>query len=125
MFGCMSTDETETDEIETEADVDSPDKETVKSWVKEAIEDLLSQVPGERVVNPKAEPEAEAPATIKEIEKAAREAVEAAMGPLREAIEAKPKPKPKPKAKPAPEPEPQPSTGQTVNRLRSFLWGDQ
>ena len=109
--------ESELDEIQNE---DNPvNKETVQQWVKEALADFLgSESPTEQKKEKPIEH-----LTLKDIERASREAVEAAMTPLRQTLEQKTKPKAKPKEKPTPEPEPTPSAGEAVNKLRTWFWG--
>lgn len=62
-----------------------------------------------------------APVTIKQIEDAARAAVEDAMGPLREALEEKTTKKPTTKPKVEPEPTPTISSG---SKLKKWMWGE-
>ena len=116
------TEEIETDETETEHETDTIDKATVQGWVREVIEDALSQMPGEGTVAPTKVESDDAPITLREIERISRETVEAAMAPLRESLE---KPKPNPKAKPKPEPEPktEPVHKEVKSKLSSWLWG--
>lgn len=94
--------------------------------LKEAIREVIAELGlGASSDEPKGgstedEPE---PITVKDIEAAARRAVEEAMEPLREAVAKKSTPKAKPKAKPAPEPEPSPAEGKG-NKWRKLVWGD-
>ena len=60
------------------------------------------------------------PVRLRDVEAAAKRAVQEAMAPLLEAK--KETAKAKPKAAPKPEPEPTPATG---NRLRAILWGTE
>jgi hypothetical protein len=69
--------------------------------------------------SPPEEPPAE-PVRLRDVEAAAKRAVQEAMAPLLEAK--KETAKAKPKAAPKPEPEPTPATG---NRLRAILWGTE
>ncbi|MEI6045037.1 MAG: hypothetical protein WCS37_11850 [Chloroflexota bacterium] len=101
-----------------------PDEETVKSWVKDALEDFLSLIPGAE--SPKAaspDEEADEPVTLRAIEKATRRAVEEAMAPLRAAAKPKAKPAAKPETKAKPEPEAPPANPQ-VSKIRKLMWGE-
>jgi len=118
------TEKIETDENENESETDTIDKATVQGWVREVIEDALSQLPGEGTVTPTKVESDDAPITLREIERISRETVEAAMAPLRESLE-KPKPKPKTKPKPEPEPKTEPVTKEVKRSLSSWLWGEE
>lgn len=110
--------EADTDELEESANVDEA---TVKGWVKEAIESILAEIPGEGSVQP--ERDLDAVPTLREMERIARETVEAAMAPLREAPKKKAAAKPKPK--PEPEPQAAPVQKEIKNKLQKFLWGEE
>jgi hypothetical protein len=116
------TEEIENEETELDDETDTIDKATVQGWVREVIEDALSQLPGEGSVAPTKANTDNAPVTLREIERISRETVEAAMAPLRESLE-KPKPKAKPKPKPEPEPKTEPVTKEIKTKLSSWLWG--
>jgi hypothetical protein len=110
--------ENDSDELEESSSVDEA---TVKGWVKDAIESILAEIPGEGTVQP--ERDLEAPVTLREMERIARETVEAAMAPLREAPKKKVASKPKPK--PEAEPEAAPINKEIKNKLQKFLWGEE
>jgi len=118
--------EEETSEVE---ETEELTESTVKGWVREAIEDVLGRIPGEGTVETAKEEADETNLSIRQIEAAARKAVEEAMEPLKASIEKSTKPAkkaaPKPKPKPEPAVEESPSkTATTGAKLRKFMWGD-
>ena len=119
------TDETENENDEPdELEANEPEyvtKDSLIETVREIVQELVTGIP--ETTKPTNEPEG--PITLRDIEKASREAVEAAMEPLRAALESKPKPKPKKKAEPVAHVEPTPATNEKKNKLQSFLWGEQ
>jgi len=104
-------------EQETVSDLDS-----IRSMIRQELESILGQIPGEGVVQP--QKNLDAPVTLREIERISREKVEAEMAKLRDELKPKEKPKPKPKPKPEPEPKAAPPVKEVKNKLRSILWGD-
>lgn len=121
MVRSMTTnDETpETDEPET------LDKSTVQGWVRETLEDILNDLPSDE--DPSGEEESSSSLSVRQIEDAARKAVEEAMAPLLDAAgKAKSSAKKVPakkvtKAKPADEESP---AKITKSRLHRALWGE-
>ena len=129
----MATDETPIEELEEDSEASpaaSIDESTVKGWVREAIEDVLSIIPGEGSVKPPKDlDEEEGPLTLRQIEAASRRAVEEAMKPLRAALEAKPKPRkpstPKLEGEAAAKPEAEATPANpTVSKIRKLMWGE-
>ena len=126
MVQIMADDETPEEETK---EIEELTESTVKGWVREAIEDVLSQIPGEGTVETAKEEADETNLSIRQIEAAARKAVEEAMGPLKASIEKSTKPAkkaaPKPNPKPQPAVEESPSKTMTTGaKLRKIMWGD-
>ena len=100
-----------------------PEAASIRAMIRQELESILGQIPGEGVVQPSKD--LDAPVTLRDLERISRETVEAAMAPLREA---QPKPKPKP-AKPKPKLEPEPAAPlaakEVKSKVRSWLWGDE
>ena len=81
----MAKNETSEEVEEVEEEVEetaSVDEATVKTWVKEALEDFLPRLGG-KVEETEEEVEQTSSLTLKDIEEATRRAVEEAMKPLR------------------------------------------
>ena len=124
----MTNDETNHQEEQEQESPESPapvTEETVKAWVKEALSDFLPGQGEQQSAVVESEDETDEPVTIKAMEAAARKAVEEAMEPLKASLS---KPKKATPKKPTPrkvqeEEEPVPVSG--MNKLRTFLWGDE
>ena len=100
-------------------DAGSIDHDTLKGAIREVITELGLTGGSDDDDQGGSDPE---PITVKDVEAAARRAVEDAMAPLRDAVAKKSAAKPKPKPKPEPEPSPAQDKG---NRWRKLLWGDE
>ena len=111
----------EVDEVVAESS--NLDEQTMRSIISELIEEALAKIPGEGTVQP--ERDLDAPVTLREMERFARELVEGKMSTLRDAEKQKPKPKAKPKPSPEPEPQAAPAAKEVKDKLRSWLWGDE
>lgn len=115
----------EGDHVEPDGDELTVDK--VKELISEALEGVLTRIPGEGAVDEPEKGEVEADqlttATVRQIEESTRRAVEEAMKPLK-AAQAKKKAPAKKAAEPKSEPEVSPAEAPTfAMRLRKTLWG--
>lgn len=100
-------------------DAGSIDPDTLKNAIRDVIAEMGLGAGTDDDQDPSSDPE---PITVKDVEAAARRAVEDAMAPLREAVAKKSAGKPKPKPKPAPVVEDSPAQDKS-NRWRRIMWG--
>ena len=108
----------------TATEAETPEEEVTESTGDDHLrslirEELSAALDGIGLAGSDSSPPAE-PVRLRDVEAAAKRAVQEAMAPLLEAK--KETAKAKPKAAPKPEPEPTPATG---NRLRAILWGTE
>jgi len=117
MVRIMTTDDETTEETSEEA----INKATIQGWVRETLEEILQEIPGEGSVETAEESEMAAGLTVRQIEDAARRAVEESMAPLLEAAGKTKKAPVKKVAKKAPEPSP---ASVTKSKLYRALFGE-